>query len=162
VKELEMSDVPRPLTIEFSAQPGERFEQLRTAFEALKTAKADNSFEDEDPAWLRYFDDDARRFFLWSDTCIGKPEGTTWGKSGWYFWSMIHALYNGEYDLHSCEMVSAGRAELRFCEHAYPFGGTASLRVLIECFGFTPQRDWDGEQFHTWEEIEDAYRRMGK
>ncbi len=157
-----MGHVLRELTIEFAAQSGPRFEQLRTVFSTLKLAKATDTFDDEDPNWLNHFDDDAKRYFRWLDSDPGKPAGVCGGPSGWDFWSMIHALYNGEYDLIACEMVSTDKAKLRFGAHAYPFGGTESLRVLIECFGFLPLRNWDDKPFPTWEEIEEAYRRMGK
>ncbi len=157
-----MSETLRSFTIEFAAQPGERFERLRAVFDAMKVAKAGDSFNDEDPTWLTYFDDHAKRYFRSTDDDTDRPPGETWGPSGWHFWSMIHVIGCGEYDLTGIEMVSERHAELRFDPHAYPFGGTTSLRVLIECFGFTPLRDWDDKPFHTWDEIEEAHRRMGK
>lgn len=157
-----VSDTPKPFTIEFAVESTERFDMLRRVFDALKAAKTGDTYNDEDPAWLAYFDDHAKQYFHWTADDTAKPAGETWGPPRWYFWSMVHVIGCGEYDLIGCEMVSADRAEIRFDPHSYPFGGTASLRVLIECFGFTPLRDWDEEPFHTWEEIEEAYRRMGK
>ena len=153
---------PKPFTIEFTAQPGERFEQLRAAFDALKAAKAGDTFNDEDPTWLTYFDDHAKRYFLWSDTCVGKPEGDTWGPSRWYFWSMIHMIGVCDYEPVHCRMITQDRAELAFNPGGFPFGGTTSLRVLVECFGFAPVLDWDQMPFPTWAEIEDAHRQLGK
>lgn len=153
----------KPFTLGFDVPDPARFPLLQKAFTGLKQAKSSTEgINDEDPAWLDYFDDSARRFFLWTETEKGKPDGATWGRSGWDFWSMVHAIGCGDYDLVHCQLVNESKAEIAFNPHGHPFGGTESLRVLGECFGMVGVTDWDETTFWTWEELEEYIRKHHK
>jgi hypothetical protein len=53
----------------------------------------------------------------------------------WHFGSMTDAFRNGVYDLLDCRKVADGVGRLEFDPHAWPYGGTACMRALVEAFG---------------------------
>jgi hypothetical protein len=145
-----------PLAVEFELTDPARFEPLRVVFDALREAKADDTFTEDHSGWLRYFDDAARSHFwwptpeelarywqLWEET----PPAARWDHPAlqhpWDFESMIEAFRNSEYDLVACERTAETTGRLTFVEHAFPFGGTGCMRALIECFGHRVTRDYD-------------------
>jgi hypothetical protein len=147
-----------PLTVEFEITDAARFEMLRTVYSALREAKAADSFTDDHSGWVTYFDDAASSFFrwstpeedaLWEKRWFATPVPQRWHdpalQRGWSLEAVIEAFRNGEYDLGECERMSESAGRLTFYEHAYPFGGTAGMRVLIESFGHRVTKDWDGE-----------------
>jgi hypothetical protein len=145
-----------PMAVEFEITDPARFEPLRVVFDALREAKAADTFTEDHSGWLDYFDADARAYFRWSTP----EEDALWLQRwyatpvharltdpslhrGWDYESMIEAFRNGEYDLVACERTTKTTGRLTFVEHAFPFGGTGCMRALIECFGHRVTRDWD-------------------
>jgi hypothetical protein len=55
---------------------------------------------------------------------------------------MIDVFKNGDYDLVSCQMLSADTARLEYNPHGAPFGGTDCMKALTEAFGFRVIRDY--------------------
>lgn len=47
---------------------------------------------------------------------------------------MLDAFWNGDYDLIAIR-PQATRHVLEFNPHGYPYGGTACLIAMVECFG---------------------------
>jgi hypothetical protein len=147
-----------PLSVEFEITDPARFEALRVVFNAIREAKEASSFTDDHSGWVTYFDDTSRLFFRWSTPeedaewerrWFATPVPQRWHdptlRRGWSLEAMIEAFRNGEYDLGACELVNETTGRLTFYEHAYPFGGTGCMRVLIEAFGHRVTKDWDGE-----------------
>ncbi|AFZ14187.1 hypothetical protein Cri9333_3358 [Crinalium epipsammum PCC 9333] len=121
--------------IEFAVTDDKRFEDLQRVFNQLKMDKDEDNISD-DEQYLSLFDEEARKYFVWSTP----EEDALWTdpslNCGWDFGSMIDAFKNGEFSLLSCEKVSLNTARLNFYAHAYPYGGTGCMQALVESFGF--------------------------
>ena len=66
----------------------------------------------------------------------------------WHFSSMLSMIKESDYNLVSCELISPSEntsggknARLMFDPLGNPYGGTGSLRCLIEAFGFSIIKD---------------------
>jgi hypothetical protein len=134
--------------IEFAVTDDNKFEDLQRVFNQLKMDKDEDNISD-DEQYLSLFDEEARKYFVWSTPeedalwtkkWFATPIETRWTdpslNCGWDFGSMIDAFKNGEYSLLSCEKVSLNTARLNFYAQAYPYGGTGCMQALVESFGF--------------------------
>jgi len=136
--------------VEFAVHNAGRFGALCAVFEELKKDKYADSFR-EDEEWFALFDQEALSHFWWPSPEELVEWRQRWEAASveerfsdpsflppaWDFLSMIDAFKNGEYELLACRMITADRARLEFNSFAYPYGGTGSMKALIEAFGFT-------------------------
>jgi hypothetical protein len=143
--------------VEFAVNDAERFQALCTVFEALKHDKDAGVFR-EDAEWFVLFDQEVLSHFWWPSAEELAEFRRRWEAASveerfsdpsflppaWDFLSMIDAFKNGEYEFLACRMITADRARLEFNSFAYPYGGTASMKALIEAFGFTVTGEDDG------------------
>ena len=133
--------------VEFEVAGEPQFHKLADVFAALKVAKENDDWKD-DTYWLAFFDDTARAHFWWPTEEELKDWERRWFSTpvetrftdpslrmGWDFGSMIEAFRNGEYDFVACRRTSGSRARIEFDPHADPYGGTGSMRALVEAFG---------------------------
>ena len=102
-----------------------------------------------DKNWEKYFNADELKHFWWPS----KQELEEWHRR-WFstsvekrfqdpslkhhpdFLSMISAIIDGEYDLVDIT-IEDGFGFLDFYPHAYPYGGTESMRELVKAFKHT-------------------------
>ncbi|MDO8553466.1 MAG: hypothetical protein Q7S22_01560 [Candidatus Micrarchaeota archaeon] len=151
--------------LEFVVEDKSRFGMLQKVFYELKKAKeADSIDSNNEEHWLKFFDKKALEHFWWPTEeqlkrCRdaakfnilgffkmsgGQLSDLTRSMSGgkWEFGSMIYLIDQCEYNLVSCELISnTNIAHLEFFSLAHPYGGTASLRCLVEAFGFNVTKD---------------------
>ena len=114
--------------IEFYVNDAERLGALQVFFDKLKSDKGNENREpDSDEVYVSYFellDEDAKKWF-------DSPEN----EDGWDFESMLSCLFIGEYSFTEIVRKSEKEAVLYYDPWAGPFGGTESIKVLIEAFG---------------------------
>jgi hypothetical protein len=133
--------------VEFEIASEEQLDKLSEVFAALVAAKTGDDWKD-DPYWLVFFDDAAKRNFWWPTDAVLKDWGRRWSstpletrwtdpslRTKWLFGSLIDAFCNGEYDLLGCRQTSDGRGRIEFDPYGWPYGGTECMRVLAESFG---------------------------
>lgn len=149
--------------IEFKIEDLSRFHALQMAFEACKHDKEAGALRDIDD-WLEFFDDQALSHFWWPaaeerDESDMRREQMQVGlvtrqldepalDGPWEFEGMIDALENGEYDLIACLMLTEDRGRLEFRPHAWPYGGTGSLKMLLTAFDCRPVAEDAGFGLH--------------
>lgn len=132
--------------VSFELASEERFEQLAALVRALAKAKAEDDFHD-DAYWEQFLDDRARKAFWWPTSTelqeweqrwFSTPVDRRWTdpslKTPWMFDSLIDAAARGEIDDLTFRRNDAGGV-IEFVPSAWPFGGTAWMRALIEAFG---------------------------
>lgn len=120
-----------PCYIEFSYQHKNQVKQLERFILDFQKAKECQEPEiTEDKKWLNYFDQSSlEKFFHWGDWEEGLEK--------WDFESWLDAIYNGEYQLQGCRIISDTIARLEYAAWAWPYGGADSLRHLIQLFQLT-------------------------
>jgi len=136
----------KPERFSFELASEERFERLAAFVRALATAKVEEDFHDE-AYWERFLDDRARAAFWWPTPAeaedwqrrwFSTPVDQRWAdaslKTPWVFGSLIDAAEHGEFEHLAC-IRSEGGGAIQFEPTAWPFGGTAWMRALIEAFG---------------------------
>lgn len=129
--------------VSFELASGERFERLVAFVQSLAMAKAEGDFHD-DTYWERFLDERARAAFWWPTPAeaedwerrwFSTPVEQRWTdpslKTPWVFGSLIDAVERGEFENLECHRTSTGGA-IEFEPYAWPFGGTAWMRALIE------------------------------
>jgi hypothetical protein len=134
--------------IEFQFTDDFQFDELSKVFVALQQAKQSGDFHD-DNYWLGFFNESAKAHFWWPTDEEIKDWKRHWDatpvsqrrtdpglKRPWVFSSMIDAIRDSEYELVSCQQVKENIGRLELLPLAGPFGGTDSLKALIEAFGF--------------------------
>jgi hypothetical protein len=142
--------------VEFSVHDKDRFASLCKVFDALKSDKESGSFRNDDE-WRALFDSESLSHFWWPtneelDAFTKKWEAMPWQEratspelqTSWDFDSMIDAFKDGEYELQSCRMVAPDKARFEFFALAWPYGGTACMKALLEAFGFKVTAEDDG------------------
>lgn len=145
--------------LEFIVNDQDRFRMLQKIFYELQKTKQTDSIDYEDEIlWLKFFDKKALEHFWWpteeqlkklKDAEKSKTSGRALSElsnqiSGgkWTFDSMFYILDQSEYNLISCELIpNTKTARLEFNPLAHPYGGTGSLKCLIESFGFKVTKD---------------------
>ena len=133
--------------VEFEIASDASFRKLSEVCAALVTAKTRDDWKD-DPYWLAFFDDEARKTFWWPTEAalkdwerrwLSTPLETRWTdpslKTKWTFRSLIDAFRNGDYALLRCRRTSEDRGQIEFDPYGWPYGGTECMRVLAESFG---------------------------
>lgn len=136
-----------PLSVEFEVADDDRFTRLAAVFDALRTAKRDDDWRDDDN-WLAFFDAQSRAAFWWPTPEEREDWTRRWFATPvperftdpslvtpWDFGSMIDAFRNGDYDLVGCERISPHAGRLVFNPLGWPYGGTGCMRALVEAFG---------------------------
>ena len=120
----------QPFSITFSGSP-DRFPILKRVFDRIREVKPQCIGFDargaviDDPAWIDLLDDA-------SITKMSEPDA-------WQLEDILDCMLTGEYDLLSVTFSDIGRLE--YDPHSFPFGGTDSMRALIESFGFSVTHD---------------------
>ena len=122
----------QPFSITFSGSP-DRFPILKRVFDRIHEVKPQCIGFDfdargaviDDPAWIDLLDDA-------SITKMSEPDA-------WQLEDILDCMLTGEYDLLSVTFSDIGRLE--YDPHSFPFGGTDSMRALIESFGFSVTHD---------------------
>ena len=132
------------LYIEFVGSE-DRMQILRPFFERLKRIKESEAtihgiVEDPDAYvadsnWLDLLDDAAIEWLT--------------DDEHWDLESIIECILIGEYDLVELNF-SGGSGRLIYNPYAFPFGGTSSLKALVESFGLTVIRDELHDGFREW------------
>lgn len=136
--------------VRFTVKDTSKFPKFKYVFDAIVTAKNSNNWRD-DNYWLNLFDEDVLKKFWWptqaeKDDWLKRWQNTPTEKRlkdptlvnhPWDFLSMIEAFQNGEYELLACEKVNEKEAQILFKIWSFPFGGTDSMKALIEAFGFS-------------------------
>jgi hypothetical protein len=131
--------------VSFELASEERFERLAAFVRALAIAKVDDNFHD-DAYWERFLDERARAAFWWPSPAeaedwerrwFSTPVEQRWTdpslKTPWVFGSLIDAAEQGEFENLECSRTGAGGV-IEFQPCAWPFGGTAWMRALIEAY----------------------------
>ena len=133
--------------VEFKITSTEQFSRLQQIVEALRKAKEEDQFPD-DEQWKQFFSDEEISTFWWPT----EKEREDWSKrwyskpfeerisdptlrTPWDFGSMLDAIREGEYSIVGLVSDSFGRGRLEFVPQAYPFGGTGAFRALILAYG---------------------------
>ncbi|WP_052807192.1 hypothetical protein [Risungbinella massiliensis] len=120
-----------PCYIEFSYQYQNQVEQLEKFvldFQKEKDKQEPEMMEDK--KWLGYFNQSSlEEFFYWGDWAENSNQ--------WDFESWLDAIYNGEYQLQGCMIISDTTARLKYAAWAWPYGGADCLRHLVQLFGLT-------------------------
>jgi hypothetical protein len=137
----------RDFFVEFEVADEQQFLKLSNVFASLIAAKASDDWKDE-PYWLRFFDDAAKRTFWWPTDeelkdwerrWFSTPIATRWTdptlRTKWLFGSLIDAFRNGDYALLGCRRTSETHGRIEFDPHGFPYGGTERMRVLAESLG---------------------------
>jgi hypothetical protein len=130
----------------FEIANGDRFQQLAAFVRALAIAKGDGNFHD-DAYWERFLDEGARAAFWWPSSAEIEDWQRRWFstpverrstdpslKTPWIFASLIDAARDGDFENLQCSRIGTGAA-IEFQPCAWPFGGTAWMRALIEAYG---------------------------
>lgn len=134
--------------VEFEVGSEEGYRRLDAVVTALATAKRTDDFQD-DPYWLAFFNEAERSGFWWPTEAELREWSQRWKAApvdqrlsdpafqppAWDFGSMIDAFRNGGYELIGCERRSPQVGRLGFEPFGWPYGGTGSMRALIEAFG---------------------------
>ena len=133
--------------IEFEISSIQRFEKLQAVVSQLTSCKKINKWH-SDASWLEYFDNEARACFWWPtqeeleewkkhwfSTPVQQRFTEPSLKRPWILNSMLDALKNGDCELIGCKKISEKIGQLEFIPQAHPYGGTDSMKALIESFG---------------------------
>lgn len=123
--------------------------RLVEAVRAFQEAKKGGDADADSPTWTQLFTEQQLKAFWWpsaaemaqwtksqTSTPLLKRHSPDTASPVWTFGSMVEAILDGEYDLVSVRPLDEAHSLLEFAPHAYPFGGTASLRMLARAFGF--------------------------
>ena len=132
--------------VSFELESEERFERLSAFVRALAHSKAEDDFHD-DAYWERFLDERSRAAFWWPTAAEAEDWERRWSatpvdrrwtdpslKTPWVFGSLIDAVERGEFENLACRRTDEGGA-IEFQPCAWPFGGTAWMRALIEAYG---------------------------
>jgi hypothetical protein len=133
--------------VEFEAKDDGALSRLSTFFAMVKAAKESEEPLEEEQHLIGYLTDDERSFFWdpspveieewnkdWFSTPLPRRHTDEALQPRWQLESMLGALWDGEYDLVGV-LQEGKRHFVAFNPEAYPYGGTASLVALVECFG---------------------------
>ncbi|WP_152554469.1 hypothetical protein [Burkholderia sp. A1] len=132
--------------VEFESNGEKGLQRLTEFFNFVKAAK--DSDEPADESQLSAYLSDAERAYFsnltaeemaewneyWFSTPLPKRHSPQMPTPGWDFASMLDAFWNGDYDLIAIQPRETRHA-LEFNPHGYPYGGTASLVAMVQCFG---------------------------
>ncbi|WFB37502.1 hypothetical protein P3T73_06985 [Kiritimatiellota bacterium B12222] len=132
--------------LKFEIQDEDSFNRLSAAFDGFKsdkTEKTQRSGED----WLEHFSDSELKTFWWPTEQEKEEWMNRWQSTPvpqrftdpslvtpWDFESMIEAIYSGEYSLEKIEVRNDGYGYLVFEPFSFPYGGSDSLKALIEAY----------------------------
>jgi hypothetical protein len=133
--------------VEFEIASDASFRKLSEVYAALAMAKTNDDWKD-DPYWLAFFDDEARKSFWWPTEAelrdwerrwFSTPLETRWTdpslRTKWIFGSLIDAFRDGDYAILGCRRTSDDRGRMEFDPYGWPYGGTECMRILAESFG---------------------------
>ena len=142
-----MSNSPKNCCVRFRVVSEESLDSLGKIIGELSSEKQSGTRR-ADAEWLKLFTEQELKSFwwptpaelkawndFWNSTPLPQRHGPEMPSPPWHFDSMIDAILNGEYKLLGLHRLSDSEAQLEFDPEAYPFGGTASLRALVRCFG---------------------------
>jgi hypothetical protein len=133
--------------VKFRIEREDLFPSLVTVFEALKQAKTNDDFGEQDD-WASRLHAEARSRFIWPAQAelderavirathpvrITEPSEAV-GQQ-WPFDSFLAAIEDGEYNLLEIARTASNTAELRIDPEAYPYGGLGAFIVLVEAHG---------------------------
>lgn len=132
--------------VEFESNGEKALQRLAEFFNLVKAAK--NSEEPADESQLSAFLTETEHAYFsnltaeemaewneyWFSTPLPKRHSPEMPTPGWDFASMLDAFWNGDYDLIAIRPQTT-RHVLEFNPHGYPYGGTACLIAVVECFG---------------------------
>jgi len=111
--------------LEFEVSDPGRLDRLEALVSALKRAKdPEYQLDLKGADYEQYLDAHARAWFSRSEAA-----------KSWSFDSAVYMVGQCEYELLGVHQLSARVARIEVSPGAGPYGGLASLRVLVEAFG---------------------------
>jgi len=136
-----------PCYVSFRISSPPQWERLARVVAELRRDKEAGAFRAEEE-WRKLFSAEELQFFWrptdeeradWKRRWEATPVPARWTDPSldlpWDFSSMLDGIREGEYALLGVRSDDMQTGFLEFDPHAFPFGGTASLRALILAYG---------------------------
>jgi len=140
-----MTEEYQYLYIEFTEISEAKLANLTSLVHDLQKARTGNKYSEKD--WLPYFSEESLLTFWWPNADQLADTKERWGdlpikvspiennpQEDWDIYSMFEIILTSEYELEGVKEISLNKWHLAFNSVCYPYGGTSSLKRLVNAF----------------------------